>query len=661
MKALRYFTFSLLVLLWGCTNEVPLDKQIGEYDRDGWKRTAIDDWLRETFTDPYNIEVKYRWDASEFAQNRTFVPVEVEKIQPFMNFVKAAVIDVTADVNGPDFVKKHFPKQFMLAGSYFYNVDGTVYAGIAENARKVFLFGVNNFGGESPAEVKSKVRLIYHELTHIMHQKVMYPDEFKTITPGAYTSNWNAVTLQNARNAGFMNPYSMSTPNEDFAEITANILVNGRSGFEDIIATANADGQAIIRQKATIVVNYFAQVWDVDLWDWADALVEKMDDLIEAPVVEPDFDAPLYPQLGESGAYKSVIVDMEHPSIPTYVKNLWAQAEANLLIMSGGRSFHNKFAMRFTTNNTVQLIFYYYEASGLASNPQRLNYQIIPQSDGSYKFTYFSSPTSEANLRILPALDPFLREWLDANPFLVQWASEAIAPPHADEKYVHIVQADNPAHFVVGELGNIDLTSNVWPFESSNIQDQLYQELGTGSGKLYSTILFSEHAAQSQGFKDDWEAVKTAVRQSHASYPNNHRTLFGMALYIGATLNDAKLAVFYGHASNITSPNSVARYNLNLSIDGNGIVKVTNLTNDTFNGNAAILRTTLQPFFDKYIIHTDGMRIIYAPESIAVPPAGQKYGLMVPVNSPSSYFFGLLNNFNILTATTAANMPTVFN
>src|SRR5690606_7122648 len=234
---------------------------------------------------------------------------------------------------------------------------------------------------------------------------------------------------------------------------------------------------------------------------------------------------------------------------------------------------------------------------GLSSEPQRLNYQIAPQSDGSYRFTYFSGPTSAANLRILPALDPFLREWFDANPFLVEWASEAIAPPQEDEKYVHIVQADDPTYFIVGELGNIDLTSNIWPFGTTDPQEPLHDKLGTGSDKLYSTLLFSDHTAQSQGFKDDWEAVKTAVRESHASYPANHRTLFGMALYIGATLNDAKLAVFYGHASNITSPNSVARYNLNLSIDANGIVKVTNLTNDTFNGNAANLRTILQPFF----------------------------------------------------------------
>ncbi|NGM62177.1 hypothetical protein G5B30_09645 [Sphingobacterium sp. SGG-5] len=661
MKALKYIFLFWVVFATSCKTELPLDKQIGEYDRDGWPRTEVDDWLQETFTDPYNIEVKYRWDASEFAQNRTFVPVDMDKIQPFMNFVKSAVIDVTAQVNGPDFVKKHFPKQLMLAGSYFYNVDGTIYAGIAENARKVFLFGVNDFGGESAAEVKSKVRVIYHELTHILHQKVMYPVEFKTITPGAYTSNWNAVTLQNARNAGFVNAYSMSTTNEDFAEITANILVNGRAGFESIIASANAEGQALLRQKTAILVDYFAQVWNVDIWAWADALAEKLDELVEEPVVEPDFDAPLYPQLGDDKVYKSVIVDMEHSSIPANLKNLWAQAASNLLIMSDGRSFHNKFSMHFTSNNTVQLIFYYYEANGIWSVPQRLNYQIIPQSDGGYRFAYFSSPTPASSLRILPALDPFLKEWLDANSFLVQWADETIAPPLGDEKYIHIAQADDPQSFIVGELGNVDLTSSVWPFSTTDPQEQLHDQLGTGSDKLYSTLLFSEHTAQSQGFKDDWEAVKAAVRESHASYPTNHRTLFGMALYIGATLNDAKLAVFYGHASNITSPNSVARYNLNLSIDANGIAKVTNLTNDTFNGNAANLRTTLQPFFDKYIINSGGMRIIYAPETVAVPPTGQKYGMIIPVNSPNNYFFGLVNNFPILTATTAANMPTVFN
>ena len=634
MKALRYIFFFLAAFVAGCKTEPPLDKQIGEYDRDGWQRTAVDDWLEENFTDPYNIEVKYRWDASEFAQNRTFVPVEMDKIQPFMTFVKAAVIDVTAEVNGADFVKKHFPKQFMLAGSYFYNVDGTIYAGIAENARKVFLFGVNDFGGESAAEVKSKVRLIYHELTHILHQKVMYPVEFKSVTPGAYTSNWNAVSLQNARNAGFMNAYSMSTPNEDFAEIAANILVNGRVGFESIITSANAEGQVLIRKKADILVDYFAQVWNVDIWAWADALTDKLDELVEEPVVEPDFDAPLYPQLGLEKAYSSVIIDMEHPSVPANVKSLWKQAGADMINNKDGRRFHNKFSMRFTSNHTVQLIFYYFLADGRWSIPQRLNYHIMPQQDGSYRFTYFSSPSTAPNLHILPALDPFLKEWFDANPFLVEWADEATAPPMDGKRYASFSQASNPQSFIVGELGNVDLTVDAWPFAMTH----LYDQLGTGTYGLYTTLsLLPNDPAQSQGFKDAWNTAKNAVRAT-----NGARTLTDMALYIGATFNEAQLVVYYSHTLSSAEPTSRARYTLTFRIDENGLARIAVASQDP-NGQA--LRSALQPFLDKYITNPNGIQIEYVPGSIIEPPSGMRYGMLAPSSTPNDYVFGLLNNF----------------
>ena len=620
MKVLHYILILFCMCLYACKEEPFTQKEIGRYDRDGWENTEIDAWLKTNFTDPYNMQIKYRWDASEFFQNRTFVPVEMDKIKPFMEFVKAAVLDVTAEVNGPDFVKLHFPKQFMLSGSYFYNVDGTIYGGIAENARKVFLFGVNDFGQGGLAEVKSKIRLIYHELTHILHQKVMYPTEFKTITPGAYTSNWNAVSLQAARNAGFVNPYSMSTTNEDFAEYTAHILVNGKAGFEQIIASADAHGQELMRQKMAIVVDYFSQVWNVDIWTWSDALTAKMESLVDLPEVEPDRNLPLYPQLGTDQAFSSLIIDMEDPGLSQAIKDRWRQAAIAMVEENGGRRFFNKFSMHFSRNNTVQLTFYYFVADGRWSIPQRLNYSIEPKGDGSYTFKYISSTVSDPT--ILPALDPFLKAWLDTQSFHIQWNQQA-----PEEVYqARIIQADDPLSYLQGELGKVDLSGSAWPFGMRH----LYDQLGNGTYGLYTTLSFlPDDPGQPEAFTTAWDQAAAGVRAT-----NGQRTLTDMALYIGSTLNEAQLVVYYSHALSYTQPTSRARYTLNFRIDGEGKARISIAGQDA---NGAALRSALQPFLDKYITHPEGIAIDYADQA--------DLGKLSPGGNPDQAGLVQLSNF----------------
>ena len=620
MKVLHYIMIWIALGLFSCKEEAFLDAEIQRYDRDGYADLAIDDWLKTNFTDPYNIQVKYRWDASEFSQTRTFVPVEMDKIQPFMEFVQEAVLDVTAEVNGADFVKQHFPKQLMLAGSYYYNVDGSIYAGIAENARKVFLFGVNDFGQGGLDEVKSKVRVIYHELTHILHQKVLYPTEFKTITPGGYTSNWNAVSLQEARDGGFVNAYSKSTPNEDFAEFAAHILVNGAAGFEAIIAAASEDGQAIMRKKMGIVVDYFAQVWDVDIWRWSDALTAKMESMVQEPVVLPDRNLPLYPQLGRGKAFTSLIVDMEAPGQSLEMQDHWDAARTAMVEENDGRRFFNKFSMDFTQNNTVQFVFYYFIADGRWSIPQRLNYSIDPQEDGSYKFEYISSTVS--NTPILPALDAFLKEWLEQKAFRFEWAPES----GSSEAQARLIPVDDPSGYLQGDLGKVDLSTGDWPFGMRH----LYDELGNGSLGRYTTLSFlGDDPGQSAGFQSAWDAAKADVRAT-----NGNRTLTDMALYIGSTFNQAQLVVYYSHTLSSLVPTSRARYTLEFRIDGQGKARINIRSQDA---NGAALRSALQPFLDQYISNPAGIDIAYGD--------GDDRGVFTPGDAPDAPARMLLSNF----------------
>lgn len=50
----------------------------------------IDEWLYDNFTAPYNIEVIYRWDASQVQSSwlRPIVPVEEDSVVTFMTAIR---------------------------------------------------------------------------------------------------------------------------------------------------------------------------------------------------------------------------------------------------------------------------------------------------------------------------------------------------------------------------------------------------------------------------------------------------------------------------------------------------------------------------------------------------------------------------------------------
>jgi hypothetical protein len=50
---------------------------------DTWQQTAIDKWIYDTLTVPYNIAVKYKWDQFELALDKTLVPQRKKKLSRF--------------------------------------------------------------------------------------------------------------------------------------------------------------------------------------------------------------------------------------------------------------------------------------------------------------------------------------------------------------------------------------------------------------------------------------------------------------------------------------------------------------------------------------------------------------------------------------------------
>jgi substrate import-associated zinc metallohydrolase lipoprotein len=139
--------------------------------------------------------------------------------------------------------------------------------------------------------IKQMFHTIEHEFGHILHQNVLYPDDYKRITPGFYTANWNNVSDNAARRDGFVTAYAMSAPDEDFVEMISIMLTEGKAGFDKIVnsipagASQNgitqADAKAKLRKKEAMVVAYYKDVWGMDFYRLQSRVRAAVDALIK--------------------------------------------------------------------------------------------------------------------------------------------------------------------------------------------------------------------------------------------------------------------------------------------------------------------------------------------------------------------------------------------
>lgn len=261
---------------------------ISDLGGDSWVKGPIDNWILDNYTNPYNISIDYRWDQFEADIDKMLVPPKEEYVIPVMNAVKRVWVDTYIAEADDIFFKRYAPKFFTLVGSVAYNSNGTVKLGQAEGGRKVLLYNINNtrvksmngYKSGDSAQIKQMVHTIHHEFAHILHQTILYPADFKNINGNLYTADWINYSDSEALRDGFVTAYAMNQPDEDFVETLSVMLIEGKQGFEKMIAGI-PDGVTIrgttrekaierLRAKEAIVVNYFKQVWKIDFYSLQD-------------------------------------------------------------------------------------------------------------------------------------------------------------------------------------------------------------------------------------------------------------------------------------------------------------------------------------------------------------------------------------------------------
>lgn len=281
----KIFSLILIPILFlsACKEEDDLGPSI--IDTSSPTLNAVDTWIREQYTTPYNIEVKYKWDDSELENDKILVPPLMDKVLPFLTTMRDVWINPYKIEGGDDFIKTYIPKLLVLVGSRNYNNDGTIKQGQAESGKKVTIYELNYFDPENIPLIKRQFHVMHHEFAHILHQTVMYPVEHKKLTPQGYTSTWFNFTDEEANEEGFITNYAKADPNEDFVEMIATMLTNSKEEYDAIIDGITSDeAKAVLRVKESYVVNYFAQIWNIDIYSLQQRINDAM--LITNEIVE---------------------------------------------------------------------------------------------------------------------------------------------------------------------------------------------------------------------------------------------------------------------------------------------------------------------------------------------------------------------------------------
>ena len=287
-----YLVILTLAILASCKKEDDLGdvSTIPGLGGDTWAATAIDNWIRDTLTTPFNVAAKYKWDQGELEFDKSLTPPKEEKIIPVLSSIKKVWIDTYVAEAGKTFMQKYIPKFFILVGSASWNLDGTITLGTAEGGRRIVLYVLNDFRVKGmtgyvqsdSTNIIMMFHTIEHEFGHILHQTVLYPEDFKRISVGDYTSNWNNTTDKEANEKGFVTAYSQSAPDEDFVEMISTMLTQGKAGYEALInSISSTTAKSRLRQKEAVVVTYFKDVWGINFYSLQTRVRTSIDALIK--------------------------------------------------------------------------------------------------------------------------------------------------------------------------------------------------------------------------------------------------------------------------------------------------------------------------------------------------------------------------------------------
>ena len=313
------FVFAAALLVLSCKKEKPLDP-VSVITIDSRTQNDFDKWLEANYVNPYNIQVKYRYEMNESDLSYYTIPADLGCSIVLAHLVKYLCIDSYDETAGVRFTQKYFPKEFFYIGEWEYKNNGTYILGTAEGGKKILLSGVNYL----PRYIQDAddlnhyyIKTIHHEFTHILNQTKDFPSEFSQVTPSDYvTDSWSTSGYSRYyRQRGFVTTYAQHSDREDFAEVMSMYVTNTAEKFqswldaasrvvtEDDVNPSKTDqyaefhtsfptlkagdtfpGGGRLRAKVELVRKYMADTFGIDIDELRDAVLRRQGEVMAGEV-----------------------------------------------------------------------------------------------------------------------------------------------------------------------------------------------------------------------------------------------------------------------------------------------------------------------------------------------------------------------------------------
>lgn len=422
------------------------------------ENTPLDDWLKATFLDPYNVEVIYRYDRYNHEADRNVAPPKPEMVEPMMTTVMDGYITPYQKVAGTNFIKQMIPKQWVLFGSTSYDSDGTGYAGTASGGVRINLFGINHFS-LTPGFVTGRLHTIHHEFTHILNQLVTIPTDFALITASTYNGEWKSTSGDSAHAWGYVSAYASQNIMEDYAETNSALLVYGQPWFDYWVKTSGyAAGKKALRLKEQNVVNYFNSSLNIDYR----ALQKEIQLYIKDVLKDP---AATFPYWLASGLYGSLSFNPEDPLYATYGNStefvkVYNEFKAAMLALNPGAKYTlNNLQFLFDGPESLTLRASFAATAGDdAGNAYNADYSFkvdIDADNGEVVFEKVSQKegaTFNKGSLFMPSFEQTIQKFLEADTFIGDWLPTS-TPPEMYTKTGGFYQKSKPSNYIYGMLG----------------------------------------------------------------------------------------------------------------------------------------------------------------------------------------------------------------
>jgi len=411
------FALIIVLIAASCKKENMPEANLDLIDQNIIAKTSVDTWLGTNYLDPYNIEVKYKFDRFELPSGKVITPVLEGQVIPAMETVKEVWIRPFEIVGGDTFIKRISPKQFVLAGSAEYNSDGSITLGTAEGGRKIVLYVINNFDKTSLSEVKRMIQVIQHEYTHILNQTIDYQTDYQTISRGGYVGNWTLEPLEDAYTLGFITQYARSAPGEDFAETSSNMLMLGRVVFNSIVSSAAGEGKSRLQKKEQYVVEYFKSSFNIDFY----ALQEQVQTALDK-ISPPVLANMIGPRRGYTSMYSNPATQ------PNQSPEFLAAWNASRTAIAAQGFVLKDVKLDFPSLSTMTMTYSFTNAAGSTTYLATTDYTMT-QAAGRITFARAAvQPTSTTyqNMGVIATSMAPVNGYFVSGPFAVNWINQLI-------------------------------------------------------------------------------------------------------------------------------------------------------------------------------------------------------------------------------------------